>query len=166
MIKRPWTAFLSLTAVTIAMMVFGSDARAQSASTASSQTYANFLLELPAARTGIALTQRYKTLERSLVILENIPLPSPKILGQISSLTNQLARVYNNLQVNINALIASRGVLEGQYQALELKKESLLAEGKVSQAQRVAVKQGQVFNNLNSLQGLVLAEKGMATPVR
>jgi len=166
MMNRPRTALLSVTAVAVAMMVLGSDVRAQSVPTASPGNYASFLLGLPGAKTGISLMQSYKSLERSMIILKNIPLPGPRTIGQISALFNQETRVYSNLQKNINALVVSRGVLEGQYQALETKKESLLSKGKVSLAQRVAMKQGQVFNLLNGLQGLVLAERGLATPVR
>jgi hypothetical protein len=166
MINRQRRALVSFAAVAVAMMVLGSDARAQSASTASSQSYTSFLLGLPAAKAGIALMQSYKSLERSLIVLKNIPLPGPGIIRQISSLYNQETRVFANLQKNINALVVSRGVLVQQYQTLESKKESLLAKGKITQAQRVAIQQGQVVNHLNSLQGLVMAERGLATPAR
>lgn len=99
-------------------------------------------------------------------ILKNIPLPGPRIIRQISSFYKQEVRVFSNVQKNINALIVSRGVLEKQYQTLETQKELLLSRGRISQAQRVAVTQGQVYNKLNSLLGLVSAEKGLATPVR
>jgi len=108
MINRPQTAFLSVTALMVVTAVLGSDARAQSASTAPAQSYTSFLLGLPAARSGISLMQRYKTLERSLIILKNIPLPGPRTIGQISSLYNQLTKVYSNLQKNIKALVVSR----------------------------------------------------------
>ena len=87
------------------------------------QNYTGFLLRLPAAKTGIALLQRYKSLEATSNILKHIPLPSPRITRQISSLYNQETRVYSNLQKNINALVASQGVLERQYLTLETQKE-------------------------------------------
>lgn len=166
MMNRLRTALVSVAAVTVAMMVLGSNAQAQSVPTATPDNFASFLLGLPAARTGISLMQRYKTLESTMNILKNIPLPSPRIVRQISSLYNQETTVYSSLQKNISALLVSRGVLGAQYQALETQKESLLAKGKVALAQRVAMKQGQVLNQLNGLQGLVLAERGLATPVR
>jgi len=166
MMNRPRTALLSVTAVAVAMMVLGSDVRAQSVPTASPGNYASFLLGLPGAKNGISQMQRYKSLERNMIILKNIPLPGPGIIQQISSLYYQEKRVYSNLQKSINALVASRGVMEGQYQALETKKEGLLSKGKVALAQRVAIEQGQLFNELNGLKGLVSSERGCATPVR
>ena len=163
--SRPRKTFLATT-VAVVLIMLGTDIGTQSAHTASPATYPNFLLSLPAARNGISLMQSYKSLERSMNILKNIPLPGPRIIRQISSFYKQEVRVFSNVQKNINALIVSRGVLEKQYQTLETQKELLLSRGRISQAQRVAVTQGQVYNKLNSLLGLVSAEKGLATPVR
>jgi len=110
--------------------------------------------------------QRYKSLEATSTILKHIPLPSPRITRQIASLYNQETRVYSNLQKNINALLASEVKLEKLYLALETQEEALLSKGKVSWARRVAVKEGQVISELNGVQGLVVAERGLATPVR
>ena len=159
MMNRLRTAFVSVAAVAVSMIVLGSDARAKS-------NYASFLLGLPDVKTGISLMQTYKSQERTMNILTNIPLASPKITRQISSLYNQETRVYSNIQKNINALLATEVVLEGQYWALEIKKEKLLSKGKVGKAQGVVIQQGQVFNVLNGVQGLVGAERGLATPVR
>ena len=50
MINRPRTALVSVAAVAVAMMVLGSNARAQSVSTASPQNYVRFLQGLPEDR--------------------------------------------------------------------------------------------------------------------
>ena len=166
MMNRLRTALVSVTAVAVAMMVLGSNARAQSVSTASQQNYASFLLRLPEVKTGISLLQTYKYLERIRNILKNIPHPRPWITRQISTLYNLEIRVLTNLQKNLNALLAREVVLKGRYLALETRREALLSMGRVLLAQRVAIQQGQVLNVLNGVQGLVVAERGLATPVR
>jgi len=166
MMNRLRTVPVSVIAVAVALMVLGSDARARSVSTASQQNYANFLLRLPEAKTGMSLMQTYMSLEWTRNILKNIPHPGPRIIQQIASLYNQETRVFTNLQKNIHALLATEVVLEGRYLALETQKEALLSKGKVLLAQRVAILQGQVFNVLNGVQGLVVVERGLATPVR
>jgi adhesin HecA-like repeat protein len=166
MINRPRTAFVSVAAVAVSMFVLGSDARAKSVPAASPKSFMSFLLRLPDARTGISLMQRLKTQERTSNILKHIPLPGPRQLQRIATLYNQEMSVFSNLRTNISALVADRGVLQQQYLALEAQKEALLSQGKISAAQRVGMKAGQVSNELNGLQGLILAEKGFATPVR
>ena len=172
MMNRLRTVFVSVTAVAVAMMVLGSNARARSVATASrhptasQQNYTVFLLRLPAAKTGIALLQRYKSLEATSNILKHIPLPSPRITRQIASLYNQETRVYSNLQKNINALVASQGVLQRQYLTLETQKEALLSRGRILAAKRVGLKAGQVANELYGLPVLISTERGIATPVR
>jgi adhesin HecA-like repeat protein len=166
MINRPRTAFVSVAAVAVSMFVLGSDARAKSVPAASPKSFMSFLLRLPDARTGISLMQRLKTQERTSNILKHIPLPGPRQLQRIATLYNQEMSVFSNLRTNISALVADRGVLQQQYLALEAQKEALLSQGKISAAQRVGMKAGQVSNELNGLQGLILAEKGFGTPVR
>jgi len=166
MINRPRTAFVSVAAVAVSMFVLGSDARAKSVPSASPKSFMSFLLRLPDARTGISLMQRLKTQERTSNILKHIPLPGPRQLQRIATLYNQEMSVFSNLRTNISALVADRGVLQQQYLALEAQKEALLSQGKISAAQRVGMKAGQVSNELNGLQGLILAEKGFGTPVR
>jgi len=166
MINRPRTAFVSVAAVAVSMIMLGSDARAKSGPAASPKNYMGFLLRLPDARTGMSLMQTYMSLEWTRNILKNIPHPGPRIIQQIACLYNQETRVFTNLQKNIHALLATEVVLEGRYLALETQKEALLSKGKVLLAQRVAILQGQVFNVLNGVQGLVVVERGLATPVR
>ena len=72
----------------------------------------------------------------------------------------------SKIQNNINALLASEAVLQGKYLALQAQKEALLSAGRVSRARQVAMQQGQVFNVENSVQGLIVAERGVATPIR
>ena len=166
MMNRQRTVLVSVTAVAVAMMVLGSNAQAQSVPTASPKNYVSFLRGLPEAKTGMSLMQRFTSLERTMNVLKHIPLPGPRIVRQMSSVHNQEMSVFSNIQKNINALLARWSVLQGRYQALENQKERCCAQGKVSLARRVAAQQGQVFNQLNGVQGLVSAERGVATPVR
>ena len=75
-----------------------------------------------------------------------------------------MSKIQNN--ININALLASEAVPRGKYLALLAQKEVLLSAGRVSRARQVAMQQGQVFNVENSVQGLIVAERGAATPIR
>jgi len=72
----------------------------------------------------------------------------------------------SKIQNNINALPASEAVLQGKYLALQAQKEALLSAGRVSRARQVVMQQGQVFNVENSVQRLIVAERGVATPIR
>jgi len=165
MIKRPRTALLSVAAVAVATIVLGSDARAQAVPTAP-QAYLKFLRGLPSAANAISLLQRYYTLERNLNILTNIPYPGPRQLQRIATLYNQEVSVFSNIQNNIKALLTSEAVLHGKYLALQAQKEALLAAGRIFRAQQVAIQQGQTLNVMGSVQSLIVAERGVATPIR
>ena len=168
MMNRLRTALVSVTAVAVAMMVLGSNARAGSVSTASPQNYLSFLERLARGEitNGNSLMKGYSSLERTMNILENTRHPGPRLVRQIATLYNQELMVFSNIQKNLNALLATQTDLQGQYQALQSQKEALLAAGRVKQARSVAMQQGQVFNVLNSVQRLVVAERGVATPVQ
>ena len=166
MMNRLRTVLVSVTAVAVAMMVLGSNARAQSVSgararsvsnararsvsTASPQKYLRFLEKLAEGeiKTGTSLLQRYSSLESTINILENIPHQPPrlarKIKAEIANDFKQESRVVASLQKNTNALLATQAEL----QALPPQEKA------------------QVSNLLNSIQGLVVAERGAATPVR
>ncbi len=165
MINRPRTALLSVAAVAFATIVCGSSARAEAVHT-SPQSYLKFLLQLPSAATSMSLLQRFNTLERSLNILKSDPLPGPRQLQQIASLSAKQMGVYSSIQININALLTSAAVLQSKYLAQEAKIEALLAAGRVNQARQVAAQQAQTFNVMNSVQSLIVSERGLATPVR
>src|SRR5208337_741090 len=147
MMNRLRTALVSVTAVAVAMMVLGSNARAQSVSTASPQDYLTFLQGLPEMKNGEPWTQGLGSLGNEaakgeflmqegqflmqlLSILEMIP--------QTATLYNQELRVFSMIQNNINALLAIEAKLPPQ--AFE--------------------------TELNSIQALVVKERGVATPVR
>ncbi len=161
MINRPRTALVSVFAVTAAM-VLGSSAQAQSGAYVQPQDYYKFLTGLPETRNGISLMQRYKAVDRAINYLLHIPLPGPRIVRQLASLSTQQTRVY----CNINSLLARQAVLQKQYLSLQAQKESLLAAGRVFRARQVGMQQGNVFNVLNSVQRLVASERGVATPIR
>jgi len=165
MINRPRKALLSVAALAFATMVCGSSARAEAIHT-TSQSYLKFLLQLPSAANGMSLLRRYDTLERSLNILTNDPSPGPRQLQQIASLSAKQMGVYSSIQNNINALLTSAAVLQSKYLAQEAKIEALLAAGRVNQARQVAAQQAQTSNVMNSVQNLIVAERGVATPVR
>ena len=99
-------------------------------------------------------------------MLKNMPFPGARIVQQLASLYTQQVRVFTNIQNNINALLARQSVLQGKYQSLEAQKESLLAAGQVFRARQVSMQQSNVFNVLNSVERLVMTERGVATPVR
>ena len=166
MMNRLRTALVSVIAVAVAMMVLGSNARAGSVSTASPQNYLSFLQGLTETHNGISLMQRYSSLDRTMNILKHIPLPGPRLVRQIATLYNQELMVFSNIQKNINALLATQAALQVQYQALQSQKEALLAAGRVNRARQVAMQQGQVYNVVHSVQSLIVAERGVATPTR
>ncbi len=87
-------------------------------------------------------------------------------LQRIATLSNQETSVLSKIQNNVNALLASEAVLQGKYLALHAQKEALLSAGRVSRARQVAMQQGQVLNVEISVQGLIVAERGVATPIR
>jgi hypothetical protein len=172
MMNRLRTVFVSVTAVAVAMMVLGSNARARSVATASrhptasQQNYASFLLRLPDARTGMSLMQRLMTQETTRNILKHIPFPSPRQIQRIATLYNQEMSVFSKLQTNISALVADGHMLSQQYVALEAQKEALISQGRILAAKRVGMKAGQVANELYGLPVLISTERGIATPVR
>jgi hypothetical protein len=165
MTKGPRTTLLSVAAVAIAAIVLGSEVRAQAVPTAP-QAYLRFLRKLPSAATAISLLQRYNTLERTLNILTGVPSPGAHQLQRIASLSNQEMVVYSAIQNNIRALLTSEAVLQSKYLAQEAQVAALLAAGRVFQARQVAIQAGQTSNVMNSVQSLVAAERGVATPVR
>jgi hypothetical protein len=162
MMNRLRTAFVSVAAVAVTMMVLGSNAQAQSVSTASPQNYLSFLERLAQGEitSGDSLLQRYSSLERTMNILENILQntghPSPGPVQGITTLENiiynQELMVFSNIQNNIKALLGTEALLEVQYQALQSQKDQLEAL--------------QVLNLLYRMQRLVVAERGAATPSR
>ncbi len=158
MMNRLRTALVSVTAVAVAMMVLGSNARAGSVSTASAQNYLRFLERLAEGEinNGTSLMQRYSSLERTMNrlenILKNIPHPGPRLVreiaAEIATVYKQETTVFASLQKNTNALLATQTDLQKQYQALPPKEKV------------------QVSNLLNSIHRVVVSERGVATPVR
>ena len=130
MMNRLRTVLVSVTAVAVAMMVLGSNARAKSVRTASQQKYLRLLERLAKTerlakaeiKTGTSLTNRYNSLEKTINRLENIPHPSPRlarrIATEIATLSKQESRVFASLQKNTNALLTTEDLLLAQYQAL------------------------------------------------
>jgi hypothetical protein len=162
MMNRLRTAFVSVAAVAVTMMVLGSNAQAQSVSTASPQNYLSFLERLAQGEitSGDSLMQGYSSLERTMNVLENTLRntrhPSPGLVQEITTLENiiynQELMVFSNIQNNIKALLGTEALLEVQYQVLQSQKDQKDAR--------------QVLNLLNSMQGLVVAERGAASPSR
>lgn len=164
MMNRLRTALVSVTAVAVAMMVLGSNARAKSVPTPSQQKYLRLLERLAEReiKTGISLVQRYSSLETAIDRLEmainrleNIPHPRPRLAREIAAKIatdsklesndfKQESKVVASLQKNINALLAT----EAELQALPPQEKA------------------QVSNLLNIMQRLVVEERRDATPVR
>ena len=99
--------------------------------------------------------QRYSSLERNINRLESIPHPRPRLAREIaraiatdskqeSNDSKQESKVVASLQQNTKALLATKAEL----QALPPQEKA------------------QVSNLLNSIQRLVVEERGVATPVR
>ncbi len=181
MMNRLRTALVSVTAVAVAMMVLGSDARAKSVPAASPQNYLSFnylsFLEQLAQgeiNSGDSLIQGLSSLERTMNILENTLKntrhPSPGLVKLITTrektIYNQELMDFSNIKKDINVLLGTQTLLQGEYQILQAQKEALLSAGWVYQARLVATQQGQVFNLENSVHGLIVAERGVATPIR
>jgi hypothetical protein len=132
--------------------------RAKSVPTASQQKYLRLLERLAEGeiKNGISLMQRYSSLERNINRLESIPHPRPRLAREIaraiairskqeSNDFKQESKVVASLQQNTNALLAT----EADLQALPPQEKA------------------QVSNLLlNSIQRLVVEERGVATPVR
>ena len=159
----PRTTLLSVIAVAAAMLL-GPDARAQSMSPP--KDYLKFLLGLPEANQGMSLMQRYSSVQRSINMLQHIPMPGPRIVSRLAALSSQEMKVFTSIQSNINALLARETVLQAKYQSLEGQKAALLAAGRIFQARQVGIQEGNVSNVLNSVQHLVVTERSVATPVR
>jgi hypothetical protein len=150
MMNRLRTVLVSVTAVAVATMVLGSNARAKSVPTASQQKYLR-LLERLAERemeNGTSLMQRLSSLESTLKRLENIPDPGPRLARRIATqektVYNKELMVFSEIQKNTNALLATQADL----QALPPKEQKL------------------VSSLLKSIQAQVASEKGVATPTR
>jgi hypothetical protein len=145
---------VSVTAVAVAMMVLGSNARAKSVPTPSQQKYLRLLERLAEGeiKTGISLVQRDSYLDMAIDRLtdrlENIPHPRPRLAREIARAiatdSKQESKVVASLQQNTKALLATKAEL----QALPPQEKA------------------QVSNLLNSIQRLVVEERGVATPVR
>ena len=166
MINRPRTAFVSIAAVAVSMIVLGTDARAKSGPAASPQNYMRFLRRLPDARTGMSLTQTIMSKETTRDSLKEIPLPNRRQVQRIATLYNQEMSVYTKLQTNISALVADGPMLSMQYVALEAQKQALISQGRMFRAQRVGMMASQVASEMYSLPVLISTERGVATPVR
>jgi len=151
MINRPRTAFVSIAAVAVSMIVLGTDARAKSGPAASPQKYVRYLEKLAKGemKNGTSLVQRASSLESTLKRLENIPNPGPRLAAKIAADFKQESKVVASLQNNANALQATI--------------KALMA---VPLADLPPQQQAQVSSVVKSGQILVAAEKGVATPVR
>ena len=118
MMNRLRTVLVSVTAVAVAMMVLGSNARAKSVSTASPQKYLRFLERLAEREmeNGTSLMQRLSSLESTLKRLENIPDPGPRLARRIATqektVYNKELMVFSEIQKNINALLATQADLQ------------------------------------------------------
>jgi hypothetical protein len=165
MMNRLRTAFVSVAAVAVSMIVLGSDARAKSVPTASQQKYLRLLERLAEGeiKNGISLMQRYSSLEwtinrQEMAInrLESIPHPGPRLARAIaraiatdskqeSNVSKQESKVVASLQQNTNALLATKAELQALPPQEKAQVSNLL---------------------LNSIQRLVVEERGVATPVR
>ncbi|MGZ3392975.1 MAG: hypothetical protein ACXWPK_02380, partial [Isosphaeraceae bacterium] len=115
MMNRLRTAFVSVAAVAVSMIVLGSDARAKSVPTASQQKYLRLLERLAEGeiKTGTSLMLRYSSLERTINRLESIPHPRPRLAREIaraiairskqeSNNFKQESKVVASLQQNTN----------------------------------------------------------------
>ena len=140
MMNRLRTALVSVTAVAVAMMVLGSNARAQSVSTASPQNYLTFLQGLPEMKNGKPWTRGLGSLGKEAAEGEFLMqlLSTLEMIPQTATLYNEELSVFSMIQNNINALLAIEAKLPPQ--AFE--------------------------TELNSIQALVVKERGVATPVR
>ncbi len=160
MINRPRTAFVSVDAVAVSMIVLGSDARAKSGPAASPQKYVRYLEKLAEGelKNGTSLMQRLSSLESTLKRLENTPNPSHRLAGRIAAqektIYNQELKVSSKIQKNANALLAIQADLQAlpsaELQALPPKQQQL------------------VTSLLNSIQTQVASDTGVqvATPTR
>jgi len=165
MMNRLRTALVSVTAVAVAMMVLGSNARAGSDSTASQQKYVSLLLRLAEReiKNGTSLMQRDSSLQRTMSRLETMSKAAAptsrlvrKIDAKIATVYKQQLTVVASLQKNTNALLATQALLQVQYQALQ--------QALPSQKDRKEALQ--VYKELNSIQRNVVAERAAATPSR
>jgi len=155
MINRSRTAFVSVATVAVSMILLGSDARARSVSPAAPpQNYVRFL-EMLASReikTGNSLMGRLSSLEKRMNRLESIPQPGPRLARLIATqekiIFNQELIVFSMIHHNINSLLATQADL----QALPLPLPPR--------------EQAQISKLLSSIQKVVVAEKGVATPVQ
>ena len=152
MMNRLRTVLVSVTAVAVAMMVLGSDARAKSVPTASQQKYLRFLERLAEREmeNGTSLMQRLRLPgEHSEKTGEHTRPGSParpaNCSTQEKTVYNKELMVFSEIQKNTNALLATQADL----QALPPKE----AEASVSSL-------------LKSIQAQVASEKGVATPTR
>ena len=151
MINRPRTAFVSIAAVAVSMIVLGTDARAKSGPAASPQKTVRFLESLAARemKTGKSLVRRANALEGTINILENRPNPGPRLARQIATDSKQLSKVVASLQANTNVLQATTVLLQA-----------------VPSADLTPRQQAQVSSLLSSMQAQVVSDKGVATPTR
>jgi len=151
MMNRLRTALVSVTAVAVAMMVLGSNARAKSVPTPSQQKYLRLLERLAEGeiKTGTSLMLRYSSLGRTINRLENVPHPRPRLAREIAAAiardSKQESKVVASLQQNTNALLATKADLQALPPQEKAQVSNLL---------------------LNSIQRLVVEERGVATRVR
>ena len=143
MMNRLRTVLVSVTAVAVTMMVLGSNAQAQSVSTASPQNYLRFLQGLREMKKGDPRTQRLSP-EKEGKSLEKEGKSLMQLLSGLEKKTPQTARLYkeemwvfSRIQKNITALVAIEAELPPR-----------------------------AAKELKSIQTLVVKERGVATPLR
>ena len=150
MINRTRTAFVSVTAVAVAMMVLGSNARAQSVS---------------------SLEKRASSLEKRASSLENQGKSLVGLLNRLEKRKPQTLTLYNKelsdlsmIQVNIHALVANQSALLANQSALLAMEANLPPASK--KLKSIQKELNSIQKVLNSTQTRVVAETGVATPVR
>jgi adenosine deaminase len=160
MMNRLRTALVSVTAVAVAMMVLGSNARAKSVPSAS-QRYVVVLTRLAQVeiRNGISLLQRYSSLQSTVNRLDSLSMaaaPNSRLVAtidvRIAAVSNRAATVYAGIQNNANFVEATTTALK-TVAPLAVPPLPPRAQARVA----FTVSSGQI---------LVGVERGVATPIR
>ena len=166
MINRPRTAFVSIAAVAVSMIVLGTNARAKSVPAASPQNYMGSSAGCPPLKTGMSLTQTIMSQETSRDGLKEIPAPGPRqVQTNGHSLQSGDECLFSDSDKH-QCTCSGPGTSDKQYLALEAQKERCIAAGRINQARRVREGGGQVFSVMNSLPDSFRTERGVATPTR
>ena len=154
MINRPRTAFVSVAAVAVSMIVLGSDARAKSVPAASPQKYVRFLQQLAKGemKNGTSLMQRASSLERTMNRLKNIPNPGPRLARRIATQEKTVSS-------------------KSRWSLLDPEKHQRPSSDTggpqaLPPADLTPRQQAQVSSLLSSIQAQVVSERGVATPTR